>query len=86
MSYQLGETVPFGSAARPFGDHADGNEAYERMKEHLALNDVDLSGTKFRVGRKLVIDAETESIVNDAEAGRLLTRNYREQYAVPDSV
>jgi hypothetical protein len=37
-------------------------------------------------GRKLVADAETETLVDDAEANALLRREYRAPWVVPESV
>ena len=37
-------------------------------------------------GRRLVFDAETETISGDAEANALLTRSYRPPYVVPEEV
>ena len=38
------------------------------------------------LGRKLTIDAKTETIVGDSQADALLTRNYRAPFVVPDKV
>ena len=36
--------------------------------------------------RKLTVDAGSESVVNDPQADKLLTRNYRAPFTVPEKV
>jgi Oxidoreductase family, C-terminal alpha/beta domain len=57
-----------------------------RMREHLKDNKVPLDDALYRVGRRLTIDPSTETFVNDSEANRLLTRDYRKPYVVPEKV
>jgi hypothetical protein len=38
------------------------------------------------VGRALSFDGKTETVVGDAEANKLLTREYRKPYVIPDKV
>lgn len=40
----------------------------------------------YRVGRRLIIDQQTENFVNDDEANALVKRQYREPYVVPENV
>ena len=47
---------------------------------------VHLANISYRLGRQLTIDPDAWSIVNDAEASRMLTRNYRAPYTVPERV
>ena len=42
-----------------------------------------MSSGKYRLGRKLAIDAKKEKFVKDKEANKLLTREYREGFVVP---
>ena len=42
-----------------------------------------LGNISYRVGRELKFDGRTERFVNDAEADKLLTREYRQGFAVP---
>jgi len=53
---------------------------------HLSTTLAQLSTISYRLGRKLVFDPETETIKGDAEANRMLTREYREPYVFPDKV
>ncbi len=53
---------------------------------HLSTSLCHLANISFRVGRKLEFDPETETFPRDEEASRLLTREYREPYVLPDEV
>ena len=45
-----------------------------------------LSNIAYRTGRSLTFDGSKEKFVNDSEADKLLTRNYRDGYVVPGAV
>jgi hypothetical protein len=47
---------------------------------------VHYANASYRVGRRLTIDPKTWGVVNDPEADRLLTREYRAPYVVPEKV
>jgi predicted dehydrogenase len=83
ISYRLGEKRPI-TKDDPFTCE-EGNEAFNRVRKHLTENGVDLSKTQLQVGRTLSFDAKTEKFVNDAEADKLLTREYRKPFVVPEN-
>ena len=62
------------------------SEYFDRMKEHLKENGLKLEETDYVVGRTLEFDSKTESIKGDDEANKLLTRDYRAPYVVPEKV
>jgi hypothetical protein len=79
--------VPFNAKTKAFGDSKPAYETLERMEEHLTKkNGLKLDGLEYHLGRKLTMDAKTESFVDDPEANRLLTRPYRKPFAVPESL
>jgi predicted dehydrogenase len=87
ISYRLGETAPFNSQAKAFGDDKDAYDALARMEQHLATgNSLKLDGEKFRVGKTLKFDGATERFVGSPEADGLLSRNYRAPFAVPEKI
>ena len=47
---------------------------------------VHFANISYRVGRRLTIDQDRWGIVNDPEAERMLTRDYRAPYVVPSKV
>jgi len=87
ISYRLGEEVPFSPRSKKLGTNREVAETLERMEEHLNTgNKIQLDGLKYRLGRRLTVDAKSESFVDDADATKLLTRDYRKPFAVPDKV
>jgi predicted dehydrogenase len=85
ISYRLGEVQAPGKA-NPLGDNAEAAEVLTRMEKHLKDNKVELDKTPLRVGRKLKIDGQTESFVNDKQADAMLTREYRRGFEVPAKI
>jgi predicted dehydrogenase len=87
ISYRLGAPVPFNKETKAFGDDKAAYETLERMEEHLTKdNGLKLDGETYRLGRKLTVDAKTESFVGDAQANALLTRPYRKPFVVPEKI
>jgi predicted dehydrogenase len=86
ISYQLGAPAAFNPRTRAFGDNADALEAVERMETHLTAHNLTLADLRLHVGRRLEIDAQNENFNGNADANRLLTRQYREGFAVPTRV
>lgn len=87
MSHRLGTQVPFSAGTKAVSSNAEAADALARMEEYLAKeNKINLDNEKLTVGRHLKVDAATESIYGDAEANKLLTRNYRKPFAVPEKV
>jgi len=86
ISYRLGEDVPFDRQVRAFAGNTAATEAFAQMKEHLKDNGVSLTDTKYRVGRFLKFDAVRERFIDDDEANKLLTREYRAPFVVPNEV
>jgi hypothetical protein len=56
---------------------------------HISCAFVHLANTSYRLGRSLRFDPETETVVGDDEANRLLRgqdRGYRSPFAIPEEV
>ena len=60
--------------------------AVERMAAHLEANGVDLTADRLTAGAVLEMDPETERFTNDPRANRLLKREYRAPFVVPEEV
>jgi predicted dehydrogenase len=86
ISYRLGTMQPFSKDSKAFGDDKEAFATLEHMADHLEESRVPLETNMYRVGRKLTVQAATESFVGDPEADRMLTREYRKPYVVPDKV
>jgi predicted dehydrogenase len=83
ISYRLGKQTPLENAKEAFGSDADGNETMERMIKHLADNKIETAGTTFSLGRKIKFDPQTEKIIGDDEANKMLDGEYRAPFAMP---
>jgi len=53
---------------------------------HLSSLLIHIANISYRLGRSLDFDPETERFVNDEEANRMLRRDYRAPFAVPEKV
>ncbi len=53
---------------------------------HLSSGLAHLGNIAYRMGRVLTFDPQSEKFVNDPDADKLLTRNYRAPYIVPENV
>lgn len=51
---------------------------------HLSACIGHLGNISYRVGRKLIFDPDTEKFINDSEADKLLTRDYRKPHVIPE--
>ncbi len=56
------------------------------LEGHLSAALCHLGNISYRLGRKLTFDPKTETFPGDDEANKLLTRDYREPFVVPDKV
>jgi predicted dehydrogenase len=83
ISYRLGKQEPFSVAARASGENKETLDTLTRMQEHLKENKQPVEDGQVRVGRKLLLDSQKESFVNDKEADAMLTREYRKGFEVP---
>ena len=85
ISHALGRATPAGETRERIKSDAALAEAHGRMMEHLAANNVNPDQTPALLGATLTIDPKAERLIGDgaAAANALLTREYREPYAVP---
>ncbi|MFN9957344.1 MAG: hypothetical protein ACK55I_29925, partial [bacterium] len=57
-------------------------KTFERLKEHLVTNKVDLDTTDLTLGSSLQCESGQEKFT-DAKANELLTRTYRKPFELP---
>jgi len=83
ISYRLGQVS---TAAAQKAELPVGKEQLEAMLAHLRDNKVSIDDLPLRVGRQLRLNPSTERFIDDAEANKLLTREYRKGFEVPEKV
>jgi hypothetical protein len=86
ISYRLGKPLSPEAIRDSAKDDNDLAESLGRMEEHLAANQVDLRRTPLVLGTVLKLDSKTERFTNNRKANRLLTREYRKPFVVPEKV
>jgi len=87
ISYRLGRKMSV-SEARNSIDNEYVMDSFERMLEHLKVNEVDLEKEPITMGPMLTMDPRREKFVGEYSdwANMYLKRNYREPFVVPDRV
>ncbi|UCD49714.1 MAG: hypothetical protein JSW27_19540, partial [Phycisphaerales bacterium] len=87
ISYRLGRTMSVADA-RSTIDNEYLLDSFDRMVEHLKVNNVDLEKEPITMGPMLTMDPDKEVFVGDMskEANMYIKRNYREPFVVPENV
>lgn len=88
ISYRLGKAKSPGEIRERIQGKKELSNAHERFVEHLAANGIALDKTPAVLGPWLTMDSEKERFVGDLsdEANRLVTRDYRQPFVVPEKV
>ena len=88
ISQRLGRQTPNGAIREVIQGEKELSESFERLREHLGANRIDLDQGPLALGPALVLDPETERFVGpfSDRANRLATRDYRAPFVVPDEV
>ena len=93
----LGQDRTPGQKGKDGGDHyknfIDAVRAHDKTMLHAPVETAHLSSglahlgnISYRLGRQLTFNPKAEKFINDPEADKMLTRNYRAPYIVPDKV
>jgi predicted dehydrogenase len=85
ISYRLGKLEAM-YKSNPFPNDETSAETFFQMKEHLVSNGVKPDQTQLTVGPLLTLDPKTERFVGNEEADKLLAREYRKPFVVPEQV
>jgi predicted dehydrogenase len=86
ISYRLGKKLSPPALNELVKGNSDLAESLGRMEAHLGANMVDLNQTPLVMGAALKMNPKTERFTNNHEANRLLTREYRSPFVVPEKV
>ena len=84
ISQRLGKKQEPGAILEKVKANKEATDSYERMVEHLKKNGVDIAKDHLTLGEFLTMDPKTEKFIGNAEADKMLTRDYRKPYIVPD--
>lgn len=84
ISYRVGTAMSAGEVAESIQGSPAASEAFGRMREHLAKNEVDVDGNTIALGPWLEVDATSETFRGNEQANRYLRRAPREPFAVPE--
>jgi hypothetical protein len=84
ISYRVGGKGTLDKVDAFAGSEA-GQEALERMRKHLVGNGV-RADAPITIGKSLAIDTKAEKFVGGEAANKLLTREYRAPFVVPEQV
>ncbi len=87
ISYRLGKKMSVIDARSTINNEYV-LDSFDRMVEHLRVNEVDLDEELITMGPMLTMDPEKEVFVGEMSdmANMYLKRNYREPFVVPDEV
>jgi predicted dehydrogenase len=86
ISYRLGKPMSPDAIHSAAKNDKDLAESLGRMEEHLGANKVDLHKTPLTLGAALKMNPKTEKFTNNRQANKLLTREYRKPFVVPEKV
>ena len=88
ISYLMGEKAKPKEIREAVKDNKAALETYNRFRDHLDDNEISLLGEQAVLGAYLEMDPKTERFVGDnaEKANKLLTREYRKPFVVPENV
>jgi len=88
ISYRLGKETSGEEAREAVKGERTLAETFDRFLAHLDANEIDLKKTPSRMGPMLTFDPQQERFTGlfSESANMLVSRNYREPFAVPDQV
>ena len=88
LSHRVGKTMPDREIRERIAGNRELSAAYERFQAHLAANGVDLDKTPATLGAMLTFEPDTERFVGEfsEQANRLVSREYRAPFVVPENV
>jgi predicted dehydrogenase len=88
ISYRLGQTGDYDKARGAIGDNKEVVATLERIRDNCKAVGVPVDKTTYTIGPVLTFDPASERFTGDRadEANKLITRDYRPPFVVPQSV
>lgn len=84
ISYHLGEKKSAEEIKKTIESNSGAGETFDRMVKHLEANGLDMKATPLTLGPTLQFDPKTEKAIGNDAAAKLLTREYRAPFVVPE--
>ncbi len=86
ISYRLGKKASPDEIRECIKSNKEAMDSLQRLSAHLTANNVDLKVDQLTLGQFLKMDPKTERFIDNADADKLLTREYRAPFVVPEKV
>ncbi len=86
IAYRIGKKTAPEAIKEKIGGSKDALDSFDRLTAHLAANNIDLATDQLTFGQHLKFDPKTERFIGNPEADKLLTREYRAPFIVPEKV
>ncbi len=86
ISYRIGKKASQDELREAAKGSPDAMDSLQRLFSHLAANEVDVNVDKLTLGQFLKMDPQTEKFIDNADADKLLKREYRAPFVVPETV
>ena len=83
ISYRLGQKAAPGEIREKIKGDREALATVERMFDHLKANEVNIDSDKLTLGPVLKMNGKAETFIGNADADKMLTRDYRKPYVVP---
>ena len=83
ISYRLGKKAKAEEIREDIKSNKEATDSLERLVTHLTANQVDVNMDQLTLGAHLKMDPKTEKFIGNAEADKMLTREYRPGFVVP---
>jgi hypothetical protein len=84
ISYLLGRKTPAADIAAQVKSDPVQADSFARMSEHLTKLGIDIAAPALIMGPQLAMNPESERFNQNDDANRMLSRQYRDGFVVPD--
>lgn len=88
ISYQVGKNQSYGKIHEVIQGEPELQESFERLKEHLSANRLDINKKTLVLGSALTMDPKKEKFTGpmSKKANKYISRKYRKPFVVPERV
>jgi len=84
ISYRTGRRATANEITQDVASQPQLADSFDRMAKHLRANKIDVDSSTLTLGPWLDIDLQNETITNNPQAAKLISREYRRPFVVPD--